>query len=668
MPGMVPEDIGRLVAVSDPRLDPHGREVAFTVTSVDLEANRYRSQVWLAPLDGSRPPEPFTSGPGNASKARWSPDADVLAFVWHSGDDENEDHEIRTDRRAHPGDSQTLARWSQDIDELAWSPDGTRLALGARLRDQEQYASDKARDQPPRRLSRLFYRLDSVGWIADRVSQLFVVAVAGGTEPQAVTEGPFQVEGLSWSPDGTQLAFSSGRHDTWDLDLASDLFITGLPDPETGPVAPRRLTTTGLAHFTPSWSPDGRAIAYVTSGDPLSEPRHTQVGVLDLETGRTKLLTTELDRQCGPYPATREPVWADGAVLFRVEDAGNTHLYRSDPLGPVVDGERDVTGFDAAGDTVVFCASTPTATSELFVLDRVSGEERQITNVGVPFTAGTELVAPIPFTATAPDGNVVPAWVVPPVGADPGSGQRYPTLLNIHGGPFTQYGNRFFDEFQLQAGAGFAVVYANPRGSSGGTEASARATRWPEAPEDPGSGWGGVDYDDLMAVVDTALDRFDFLDPECLGVLGGSYGGYMTTWIVGHSDRFKAAVSERSANNLLDLERSSDAASAFRTLVGVSHVDHPEAYLRQSPISYVRSIVTPLLIMHSDDDLRCPVNQAEQLFVALRLLGREPEMVLFPGESHELSRSGSPRHRVMRAEIILEWFRKHLMGCEQHIR
>jgi dipeptidyl aminopeptidase/acylaminoacyl peptidase len=163
-----------------------------------------------------------------------------------------------------------------------------------------------------------------------------------------------------------------------------------------------------------------------------------------------------------------------------------------------------------------------------------------------------------------------------------------------------------------------------------------------------------------MAVLDAAIDRFDFIDPGRLGVLGGSYGGYMTTWMVSHTDRFQAACSERSANNLLNLEQNSDAASGFRALIGVSHLENPEAYLRQSPISYVRSITTPLLIVHSEEDLRCPLNQADELFVALRLLGREPEMVVFPGESHELSRSGSPRHRVMRADIILDWFRRHL--------
>jgi dipeptidyl aminopeptidase/acylaminoacyl peptidase len=235
-----------------------------------------------------------------------------------------------------------------------------------------------------------------------------------------------------------------------------------------------------------------------------------------------------------------------------------------------------------------------------------------------------------------------------------------PLLLNIHGGPFTAYGEKFFDEFQFEVGAGFAVLYCNPRGSSGGTEAWGRAIRFPECDVDPGSAWGGVDYDDVMACLDEALRRYDFIDPDRLGVMGGSYGGYMTSWIIAHTDRFAAAISERSCNNLLSLEYASDVAGSFASYVGVHHVDDPEPYLRQSPITYVRDMTTPLLILHSENDLRCPIGQAEELFVALRLLGRTPEFVRFPGESHELSRSGAPRHRVERAEIVVDFMRRHL--------
>jgi dipeptidyl aminopeptidase/acylaminoacyl peptidase len=300
--------------------------------------------------------------------------------------------------------------------------------------------------------------------------------------------------------------------------------------------------------------------------------------------------------------------------------------------------------------------------SELFVVDAAgaqsNGGEKQVTSFGRAFASRRTLVAPQRFTATSVDGTEVEAWIMAPAGAE--AGKRYPTILNIHGGPFTQYGSTFFDEVQVQSGAGYAVVFANPRGSSGYSEAWGRAIRGPVADEEPGSGWGGVDYEDLMAVVDEAIERFDFVDPERLGVQGGSYGGYMTSWIIGHTDRFRAAVSERAVNNVLSLEYASDAASAFRTWIGKSHLDAPEEYLRQSPITHVREMTTPVLIVHSENDLRCPIEQADQLFVALRLLGRDPEQVRFPGESHELSRSGAPNHRVQRMELILEWFDKHL--------
>jgi dipeptidyl aminopeptidase/acylaminoacyl peptidase len=245
-----------------------------------------------------------------------------------------------------------------------------------------------------------------------------------------------------------------------------------------------------------------------------------------------------------------------------------------------------------------------------------------------------------------------------PIGFEPG--RRYPALLNIHGGPFTQYGNKLFDEFQVQAASGYVVIYSNPRGSSGYSESWGRAIRGPKAPDDPGSGWGGVDYDDLMAVVDEALQRYDFIDGDRLGVLGGSYGGFMTSWIIGHTNRFRAAVSERAVNNRLTSSWTSDIGPWFRSYLGPSYLDDPEEYLRQSPITFVKDIRTPVLILHSENDLRCPMEQAEQLFVALRLLERDVEFVRFPAESHELSRSGAPRHRIERLEIILDWFERRL--------
>jgi dipeptidyl aminopeptidase/acylaminoacyl peptidase len=496
-----------------------------------------------------------------------------------------------------------------------------------------------------------------VGWIADRPTHLFVVDAAGG-EPVQLTTGPFEDGGLSWSPDGSKLAFAAGRHDTWDLDYAADVYTVSA----SGGDEPKRLTETGPSYARPAWSPDGSTIAYHLE-DFRSAPRHGQVGVLDTASGDIRLLTTDLDRNCSPYPPSRGPLWNGGDLLFTLEDSGNVHLYRVPANGSgkpelVVGGDRQVGAHDAVGGTLAYTATTTTTLPELFV--RVNGEERQVTRIGDAFTTSVTLVEPERFTATSADGTEVEAWFMAPLGAQAGAGRRYPTLLNIHGGPFTQYGNRLFDEFQLQVAAGYAVVYANPRGSSGYSEAFGRAIRGRTAQDDPGSGWGGVDYEDLMAVVEEAGRRFDVVDPDRVGVLGGSYGGYMTSWIIGHTDRFKAAVSERSCNNLLTMEHSSDFAGIFEQEMGVNHLEDPDEYLRVSPITYVKEMRTPLLILHSENDLRCPIEQAEDLFVALRLLGRTPEFLRFPGESHELSRSGAPKHRVQRIEAILDFFDRKL--------
>ena len=649
---MQPADIGRLTAVGDPRLSPDAKTVAFTVTIIDLDANEYRSTLWVAAIDGLDEPRAFTSGEHKDSTPRWSPDGRSIAFVRHEQDAKETKVCVIP---AAGGEARTLLTWKDEVSELVWSPDGGRLAFLGRDRDEERYGQEKEKDQPPRRITRLVSRIDSLGWIVDRPTHVFVADVASG-EVSQITSREFEDGGLSWSPDGTELAFAAGRHETWDLDLAVDLFTVAAD----GGSEPRRLTETSPSYARPSFKPDGSAIAF-HRGDERSAPRHIQVGVLDQESGEVRILTATLDRNCAPYPASRGPLWNGDDLLFMAEDSGNTHLYRvaADGSGKpelVVGGDRQLGAFDANGGTVAYTVTTPTTLPELFV--RVNGEERQLTHIGESFRESLTLVEPQRFTATSVDGSEVEAWFMAPPGAEPG--RRYPTLLNIHGGPFTQYGNRLFDEFQLQAAAGYAVIYANPRGSSGYSEAWGRAIRGRTAPDDPGSGWGGVDYEDLMAVVDEAVRRFEVVDPGRLGVLGGSYGGYMTSWIIGHTGRFKAAVSERSCNNLLTMEHSSDFEGIFRQEMGVTHLEDPDEYARVSPITYVREMRTPLLILHSENDLRCPIEQAEDIFVALRLLGRTPEFLRFPGESHELSRSGAPKHRVQRVEAILDFFARKL--------
>lgn len=243
--------------------------------------------------------------------------------------------------------------------------------------------------------------------------------------------------------------------------------------------------------------------------------------------------------------------------------------------------------------------------------------------------------------------------------------RTYPVLLNVHGGPFTQYGEFFFDEAQMQAAAGFVVLISNPRGGSGRDQTWGQSILGSDHPVAPGTGWGSVDVDDVLAVLDHTLDTFSFCDRDRVGMLGGSYGGFMATWLATrHGDRFRGICSERAANNMLTEEWSSDIATAFQPMQGVSVVADPGAYVRISPSQWAKDIMVPMLLIHSEEDFRCPISQAEEIWVTLRLMGRDVTFYRFPGENHELSRSGSPVHRKQRAEIILDWFADKLKAAD----
>ncbi|MEM7095112.1 MAG: S9 family peptidase [Actinomycetota bacterium] len=657
---MRPQDINALAWVSDPQLSPDGANVAYVLHRVDEAANRYTSQIWIAATNAATAPRALTSGDHGDSQPRWSPDGSRLAFVRVIKTDKKPKVSLRLLPFNLPGETAVLAEGSEGMDDIAWSPDGSLIALTMRVPG-DHYEHDEISRRPPRKIGHLFTSLNGEGFIHDRPNHVHLVATDGACPMRDITPGTWQYSSPAWMPDGSALAVNVDRHTNHP---AEDIALVSIEPAHNGGPDITLLTDGTGNYFKPLPLDDGETILVSGSDDTRTYPQNGHLGLLATTGGPSTpdWKSMGVDRTWTTMFGGMPAMLGDGTVLATIEDRGNAPLMRLDlasgDADRVVDGDLTINSWTATADgsTIAYAATTATAPAELHVV--VDGESRQVTNHGHAFVARAEPREPEHFLA--PSGDVeVDAWIVTPHDFDPS--KKYPMLLNIHGGPFTQYGNYLFDEVQMQARAGFVAVYSNPRGGSGREDAWAHAILGPKHPVAPGSGWGGLDYDDLMAVVDTALDRYDFIDPERVGVLGGSYGGYMTTWIVSHTNRFKAACSERAANNLLSLEHSSDIGGFFWTEIGPKFYEDPDEYVRLSPTSYVQDIDTPLMIIHSEEDLRCPVDQAYQLFNALTMMEKDVEFYLFPGETHELSRSGSPIHRIQRADLIHEYFQRHLM-------
>lgn len=624
-------------------MHPDGTRVAFTVTRIDIEADRYVSEISL--WDGQRT-RAFTHGPGDRSP-RWSPDGARLAFI-RKGDEDGARPQLAV-MSTDGGEALVLTDVPLGVEDLEWSPDGQRIAVvGVTWIEELADLDDEERSRRPRRIDRLAWRADNDGWRHDRRRHIYVVDPDGQHDTSLLTPGDFDDTNPRWRPDGAAIAFLSARHDERDLDPGNQPFLVDLEGGEPRPLAP----VGGWEGL--SWRPDG-VLHLVGLEDAWAFPDVGRVWRSE-EAGRTDL-TGHLDRDIAPFaPAVSPsgPQWIGEEFVICAEDAGRVRVISVAPDATTEDligGDRCVTGASprADGTAIAFVATTPTYPGELYWWE--DGEERVLTDLNAAFRDEVALVAPEPFSYDS-DGVSIQGWAYLP----PGDGQ-VPLLLNIHGGPASQFGWYFFDEFQVYAGAGYGVVAVNPRGSSGRGRDFVRAVvgRWAE--DDP------PDMRDLRGAVDAALERFPRLDGGRLGVMGGSYGGFATARILAADGRFDSGIVERGLLSWLSFAGTSDIGAFFDVMyLGAQLPDGFEQLWRASPLRTAHRITTPTLVIHSESDFRTPMEQGEQLFAVLRRHGVTTEFVRFPDESHELSRSGSPKHRVERFDLVLDWHARHLLG------
>jgi dipeptidyl aminopeptidase/acylaminoacyl peptidase len=654
---MQPADLAHLRAPGDLSLSPDGRRIAVAVTRIDLEDDTYTSAIEVLAADGSGTPARFTGGPRDG-RPRWSPDGRWLAFTRAEDGGKAQLYVIPADG----GEAVRVCEHPLGAGGHVWSPDSTRLAYVARVPEPGRYGTDPdvpPEKEPPRRITTNHYRIDGVGYTGDRRPHIFTVTVAdrGGLvdkpEPVQVTAGEFDHGEPAWSPDGHSVAFGSARHDTRDEDLAGDVLIA----PASGGDA-RVVTRTTTTVARPSFSPDGATIYFAGTGDLDVVGRSTGLFAVPADGSEPPRRLTGPEWDIDPLVTAGELRLqaTDRDVLTVSLDRGGLSLV-SFPLDggeprELILGHQErvqVQAYDRVGDTIALVVARDTSAGEVETLHTTGGgvSHSVISDYGGELARSTNLRPMTELRAIAPDGAEVHGWVVKPAGNGP-----FPVLLNIHGGPHHQYGYALFDEAQVYAGAGYAVVMGNPRGSAGYGEPHGRSIV---------GDMGNLDQADLLALLDAALADAD-LDGDRVGVMGGSYGGYMTTWLAAHAgERFRAAISERAVNAWDSMTGSSDIGWFF---VDAYTGTDPAERDRQSPLSYADKIDLPMLIIHAEQDWRCPLEQAQRLYVHLKRRGVPVEMLVFPGEGHELSRSGLPSHRVARFEAILEWWARHL-GREQ---
>jgi dipeptidyl aminopeptidase/acylaminoacyl peptidase len=632
--GITAEDYFSFEIAGDPQFSPDGKWVAYTVTRVDQAANRRMTRVWRVPADGSGAPQPLTMEKASANSPRWSPDGKTLAFL--STRDGNTAQIWLLPLNG--GEATVLTSLEGGVSNIEWSPDSTRLLGLTRTGPPPSTKSDV------RHYTRIKYKTNDSGFLDRRRSHIVVADVKAHSVKQITSGDDWNDHDPRWAPDSRRIAFISDRSGKeFDLTDHDDVWIVPA---EGGSL--EKITASQGAFADLAWSPDGMRVAYVSDTDAEGVPLLNIAmvgGKAESPVGR------DLDQPISGL------TWAEHAkaIYYDSTARGETHVFRYDlssgRSGAVTAGARAVRSFTLheASGKMAYLANDFEHLDDLYIRDIAGGPERRLTNLNGELWNKFALAHVDPMLYKAADGWDVQGFLVKPVGWV--EGRKYPLVVSIHGGPAGMYGVDWYHEFQVYAAHGWAVFFANPRGSTGYGRKFQRGVALE---------WGGKAYTDIMAGVDEALKRNPWIDADRMGVTGGSYGGYMANWITTQTNRFKASVTLRSVSNFISDEGTRDYAYLHDKDFGGDLYHSFDLFWKYSPIRLADKVRTPTLVLHSENDYRVPMEQGEQWFRALQHFGVESEFVLFPRENHNLTRTGEPKHLVESLNWQCYWFDRFL--------